>query len=213
MIDQAMLTEIQSALVEPRDGGADWPSGLWNRDEVVDALNTRQISLLKDSLCIAKVTNPNLTVVISQHRVDLPSDWVRTLCVVWRGTDGTVRELLRSDSFEADHLIPTWEATNATYPLAYSEYDPLQLQIEIMPAPTVAGVLEVLYIPTGTELTGNGVSFTVPDELVHVVKYGTLADLLSKDGRGRDLGRAKYAEDRYTLGVDMARMILEGIHA
>jgi hypothetical protein len=208
--DQQVLSEIQVVLLEPPDGGQAWPSGLWTRDEVVSLLAHRRNRLLKETLVLVKLASPSLTVNIGDHRIALPTDWVRTVCLVWRGNDGVVRELVTSDAFESDHGLPTWEATNDTAPLVYHEWDALNLQVEIAPAPSVAGVLELLYVPTGAVLTGNNVPLDVPDDLAHVVKYGCLADQLRKEGRGQDLTRAGYCQDRFDLGVLATRLLLEG---
>jgi hypothetical protein len=207
--DQDLLTAIQFALIEPPNGGASWPSGLWTREEVLGSLNQRQDKLLKDSLLLVGIAN--LPVAASQHRVDLPFDWIRTISVVWRSTDLTVvRELLRADSFEADHAIPTWDLTDTTAPLVYMEYETPTLQVQIGPAPTGTGTLELLYVPLGTRLTGQNELLVVPDEWAFAVKYGALADLLSKNGRGQDLPRAASAEQKFQLGIEAARLILRG---
>lgn len=207
--DQALFSNIQTALIEPPNGGQSWPSGLWTRDEVIGASNQRQHRFLHDTLLLVGISSA-LPVIIGQHRVNLPADWLRTVSVVWTGNDGTVRELPRADSFEADCIIPTWEATNTNAPLVYSEYETPTLQIQIAPAPSVAGSLQLLYVPIGTELNGNGELLVVPDELEHGIRYGALADLLSKDGRGKDPVRAKYCEDRFDLAIELTRIILKG---
>ena len=206
--DQTLMSNIQVNLIEPPNGGQTYPSGLWTRDEVIAACNYRQDRLLHDTLLEVGIS-ALIPVIIGQHRVNLPSDWLRTVTVVWRGSNGTVRELVRSSSFEADHTITTWESANST-PLSYHEFETPNLQIQIAPAPDVAGNLELLYCPTGTELNGNGELLVVPDELEHGVRYGTLADLLSKDGRGKDPTRAQYCEDRFTLVIELTRIILDG---
>lgn len=208
MTDQSLLSEVQAALVEPADGGATWPSGLWVREEVTAQLTERQHRFLKDTLALISVSS-NITVNIGDHRLALPADWIRTVSVVWLGSDGTIRELLRADSFEADHAIPTWAGTNGT-PIVYMEYDAEQLEIQIAPGPTVAGNLSLLYVAKGTTLTGDGTSLTVPDDLAHALKYGLLADLLSKDGRGKDPGRAGYCEERFALAIEASRLMLKG---
>ncbi len=206
--DQALATLIQYALLEPPDGGAGWPSGLWTRDEVFAILSQRQDRLLFESQLL--VTPTTLAVVATQHRIALPADWIRTISLVWVGDDGTTRELPRSDSFEADHLIQTWESTDTPYPLVYLEVEAPHLEVQIAPAPSGNGTLHLLYVRTGTELTGNGVDLVVPDELAHAVKYGALADLLSKDGRGRRPDLAAYAEQRFGLAVEATRLMLLG---
>lgn len=206
--DQDLGSALQQMLIEEPDGGQTWLSDLWTRDEVFNIANQRQDRLCLDTLLLVGIAN--LPVIIGQHRVTLPDDWLRTMDLVWFGTDGTVRELGRSDSYEADHAIPTWELTNQTYPLVYLEDETPLLEIEIAPAPTVAGLLQLLYIPTGVQLTGNGDQLVVPDELEHAVRYGTLADLLAKDGRGRDPARAAYCEQRFQLAVELTKIILKG---
>jgi hypothetical protein len=176
----------------------------------VSLLTHRQNRLLKETLILVKLASPNLTVNIGDHRIALPADFLRIITLVWRGSDSTVRELVPSDSFDSDQLISTWESTNATYPLVYHEWDPLTLQVEIAPAPTVAGTLELLYVPVGTTLTGNNVTIDFPDEFGHVLKYGTIADQLRKDGRGQDLARSQYAQQRFELGITAANLILQG---
>src|SRR5262245_12091690 len=103
-------------------------------------MNFRQDRLLHDTLLMVSVS-ANLPVSISQHRVTLPTDWMRTVSVVWIGNDGTIRELLRSDSLETDHVLQTWEATDASYPLVYHELETPNLTIQIAPGPSVAGNL------------------------------------------------------------------------
>lgn len=206
--DQVLLSRIQVALIEPRNGGQSFPSQLWGRDEVIAISNQRQQNFLHETLLLlglATITPVN----IGDHRIALPSDWIRTVTAVWRGNDGTVRELMRSDSFETDHILSTWEATDAT-PLVYHEMEAPNGFMQIAPGPSVAGAVDLLYVPQGVELNGNGELLTVPDELEHTIRYGVLADLLGKDGRGKDPTRAAYCEQRVQLGIDLTKIIIEG---
>jgi hypothetical protein len=206
--DQAILQQCQYVLIEPPDGGQTWPSGLWTREEILSLANQAQDAFLYNTLLLVGIAN--LTVNIGDHLIALPFDWLRTISAVWRGSDGTITELQRSDTFEADHAIPTWELTNAS-PMVYMDDDvPGSLLIRIGPAPTVAGVLEILYVPAGTDLNGNGEILVLPDELAHVVKYGVLEGALSKDGRGKDAARAQYCKDRIQLAEEAAKIILKG---
>ena len=142
-LDQDILSECQRALLEPIDGGAAWASQLWTHDEVVSLLSHRQNRLLKECLLLVTLASPSLTVNIGDHRIALPTDWLRTISLVWHGNDGVVRELVSADSWQSDHAIPTWESANGQ-PLVYHEQEALTLQVEIAPAPTVAGTLELL---------------------------------------------------------------------
>lgn len=223
MTDQEILTRLQYHLIEAPDGGVSWPSGLWTREEILSALNQRQSKFLKETLLLVQPASPDLAVsaavalpppstqLVGQTRVNLPTDLIRIVSLVWvDGSTGLIRELLRSDSFEADHAIPTWDQTPAAYPLVYMEYETPTLQVQIAPAPLNAGVLQLLYVPKGAVLAGGGTALAVPDEFGHAIQYGVLADMLSKDGRGKDPTRATYAEQRFTLAIDLARIILKG---
>jgi hypothetical protein len=55
-----------------------------------------------------------------------------------------------------------------------------------------------------------GVFFSIPDEFLPALKWGVIADMLKKVGRAQDLARAEYAENRYTEGVEAARIMLRG---
>jgi hypothetical protein len=52
----------------------------------------------------------------------------------------------------------------------------------------------------------------IPDDFTWIVKWGALADLLSKDGPARDPQRAAYCEQRYQTGVAIARQTSTIIH-
>ena len=59
-------------------------------------------------------------------------------------------------------------------------------------------------------LDGTGVLFNIPDDFVPYIKYGVYADMLGKTGRGQDLLRARYSEQRFQEGVVLTKALLEG---
>lgn len=208
--DQQLLETLQYAAFEAPDLGATWPSGLWTRSEVLDYLNERQSRFLKASLIQLGIAN-SAPVLARQSVVALPSDWIATLSVVWYGSDGQVRELIRSDTFELDHGEVSWTTTAAT-PLAYMDYATPTLQIQIGPLPAIAGTLQFLYVAQGDPLTGDGDTIaSLPDEFVDAaLKYGPLADMFAKEGRGKSPQKAGYAASRYQLALDAAAIIISG---
>ena len=68
----------------------------------------------------------------------------------------------------------------------------------------------LLYVALGQTLANTGVAFTVPAEFVSVIKWGVLASMLGKVGRGHDRRRAEYCEERFREGVEACKLILEG---
>ncbi len=85
------------------------------------------------------------------------------------------------------------------------------LTVQMAPASSVAGRLELLYIPQGEEITGDDYPLPVTNEYAGAVaKYGTLADLFGKDGRGKNPEKAAYCQMRYDLAEAMAAIVLKG---
>jgi len=211
MTDQELLEQIQYAVVEPPDGGASWPSGLWTAAEVLEYCNQRQDRLLKEThlkTTVVALTGP----LAGATTTTLPADWLGTQEVVWHDLADTLPYwvLHRADRFEIDHYGDVWGSTPATRPSVYAEYDDPTLVLRVAPPATVDSTLELRYVAQGTRLTGDGLSLTVPDDLAPCVKYGALAAMLGKDGRAQDLQRTAYCEQRYQLGVDLVRLMLEG---
>lgn len=207
-LDTDLMNAAQYVLLEPPDDGATFPSGLWTRHEVITALSERQNRFLKSSLLLVGIVD--IPAPAAQHRYPLPQDWLTTVGVTWFGDDGTITSLTRADAFEADHGLPTWVNQRGT-PLMYMDEETPTLQVQIAPAPPIAGTLELIYIPESIDIDGSGNPLTVPDiYALPVIKYGLLAELFGKDGRGRNPEKAAYCEMRYQLGVELSQILLRG---
>lgn len=203
--DQQLMNQIQLTMIEPPDSGATWPSGLWTQAEVLDYLNQRQNRLLKDThlqIGIALIPISSGTDVY-----DLPDDWINTTRVALQ-TSTTITELGRSDTWEADHGIPDWYNTQGTPKLYFDGGKPIT--IRIMPRPDITGTLIIHYTPYAATLDGSPEIVTLPDEFAPLLKYGALSDMFGKVGRGHDATRAAYCQQRYTMGIEIARLLLKG---
>jgi hypothetical protein len=112
---------------------------------------------------------------------------------------------------ELDLIAANWPgATTPTAPRGWYEVDGNTLTTYLAPIPTDAGSgLERYYVALGTDLTAAGINFTVPDELVPTVKYGVLADLLSKVGPTQNLPLAARCEARWQEGYEIAKLIAQ----
>lgn len=208
MTDQALLTEIQYALLEPPDGGQTWPSEAWTRDEVLGNLNSNTWNWLRDTHGI--VTPTTIAVVVaSLGVVILPSDWLATCACVWRTAAGARTPLGPVDRFEGDLALPSWELT-AGSPLGYDEFEADTLTLQLIPRPAADGVLELLYVARPASLQGAGATIPVPEEFCSGIKYGTLGMLLRRVSRLLDPQRATYCERRYELTVLLTKILLNG---
>jgi hypothetical protein len=72
--------------------------------------------------------------------------------------------------------------------------------------PAFAGQYELLTVNAGPALDpATPSSIIIPDDWAHVLKWGALADLLSRESEAQDLPRAAYCEQRYRLGLAAMR--------
>lgn len=207
MIDQALLTELQYALVEPPDGGASWPSEIWTRQEVLDNINAGLRAILRDTQIVVQRTE--LSIGAGALSVALPIDWMATCLVGWRALDGTRTPLGPVDSFEADLALPSWETMPGT-PVGYADLDGPSLTLRLVPTPLANGILELLYVALPPLVTGAGTPLPIPDEFASGIKYYTLSQLLSKVGRLMDPDRVVYCDKRYQITQIAAGLILGG---
>jgi len=211
MTDRELLSELQYVLIEPPDGGDAWPSLIWTRDEVLDALNAGVRALIRDTHLV--VTRVELPVAALATRIDLPADWLATAHLVWRAADGTRTPLGPVDAFEGDLAVPGWETT-PDLPLGYADLDGPTLTLRLVPTPEAPGTIELLYIAKPPEVApvvgGPELALPLAPEFDSALKYSALGTLLRKVGRLLDDERARYAERRYELTQTAAAILLGG---
>jgi hypothetical protein len=206
--DQQVLTQVQSYLIETENGGASWSSGFWTVQEVIDYLNERQRKFIIQTGLLAKVGTVPLAANVL--RIGLPSDLVELRFVAFNAQSGIFWDLPRADPLQADLYSPNWTFAAKPIPDAYSTTETPNLELELHPASSLGGVLEVMYLWIAAVLGNGGAPLTVPDDFAPVIVWGVLADMLKKTGRALSSQRAEYAENRYTMGVELAKLILNG---
>ena len=88
--------------------------------------------------------------------------------------------------------------TPSTYLM--STQPPLSFDVDTPPA--FAGSYELLTVNAGATLNPTvPAPFPIPDDWIHVIKWGALGDLLSRESNSKDALRAKYCTQRYEMGV------------
>lgn len=117
--------------------------------------------------------------------------------------------LTQVDTWELDNGMTEWGTDTGT-PYAWHETTLPQQQIAIAPTPDDVGQIGLLYVALANVLDGTGVALTVPDDWTPYILWGTLGELLSSDGPSYDPVRAKYCQQRFDEGVELARLVLGG---
>lgn len=211
MTDQDILTQIQYVLIETPDGGATVSSGLWTTTELTEAINAAQQWMMREVWPL--VTRTTLVTIPNQQRHDLPTDWMETIRVGYIEADGDSASLARDSSWSADYLDHAWTYTMQPRPLAYSDAGTPIPQLQVFPAASDNGVLDVWYAAVPPTLSNNGVVWALPDYFIYPCKWKALAILWAKDGRGQDLPRAQAALARADEGLEAAKILVGGWHA
>lgn len=209
---QDLLSEIQYALQElpdgEPDGGASWPSEVWTRATVLQAVNDAAAVFVRETRVVTRyVEQP---VLIHARSVSMPGDWLASAHLVFRALPSQQRSYLAaSDAFEADQGASGWE-TNEALPYGYIDGDAQTLEIRLVPTPNTNGTLENLYIPQPDPIDGQGATLPIPDLAASALKYGALGILLSGATRLQDPVRAQYCQDRVAVTAAAVQVLLQG---
>lgn len=199
-----IYSEIQRHLLEnPIDGGETWT--LWTLEEVSSYLTQRIARFMVDSGLIRerRTVGP-----VTTSAVDLPSDTLEVMRTVWN-TGSARNVLVRSDKWALDQGLVGWQSTSGT-PEYFVEDSNSALGADVVPAPDAAGTLELVIIAAQPEPPRRCYSLPLPAIFTPYLKWGVLADMLSKEGEAQDPERAEYCEGRYQEGVELAKVFFVG---
>lgn len=212
LTDQDILSDVQSLLAEPIDGGVSWPSGMWTPIEAANAIDHVQNDLMMTGIVLKRVTG----IVCIPHvlRHDLPDDVIQLVRVVWvRALDGRRFPLDPTDIWELDAVLysgtTNWRQ-EAGIPKFYTTSDVPAGVIQLAPAPSLVGSLEITYVPAPVTVDGSGIPLSVPDDFSVMLTWGTIMHLLTKEGRAKDPARAALADQRVQLATEATKLILKG---
>lgn len=207
MTDQ--VAELQWRLLDTGGGAFAFPSGLWAASEVIEYYTERHNRFNRDTKLL--LAHQPIAYTAGQAAASTPADWIATQNASWTDTPTRVTTTVAaSDRYAAERGI---SSTNnpPLRPVILDDGSAGPLLIELFPVPLTDGSLDLLYACVLESLAADSNSlFSLPDDFVPFVTYGVLADMLAKDGRGQDLARAAYCEERYRSGMLIAAIMLEG---
>ncbi len=203
--DRELVIAAQYNLLEPATAGGTWTgSEQFTLEDVAKAIFRRRDQLLAETACTLSITN---NLAATSPYFDAPTTTIDIRRLSFKGTtSGTYYEITpegieRQRAYANDFLLQ--QGTPATYSI--DSHSPLSLRIApLLPEP---GVFNMISVETGGTIDpANGVNVLgIPDNMVWILKWGMLADLLGRDGPGRDMPRAYFCERRYQLGVILAK--------
>jgi len=184
-------------------------TSMFTMADLQGAIQRRLNQLLSETSVI--VTESQQVVAAGNGRVDLSQlilDIVRPAWIVLdnAGNESAISRLNIIDESTAGKQSRNWAISPAT-PQSFSIIVTSNLQLQLVPPPVDNGKLHLLTVNDNADLdVTTGIAINLSNDLVPILRYGALADLLSRDGESQDQGRAEYCEKRWQEGVEMAKL-------
>ena len=194
------LLEPQTSLTPSPSAPAFWSgSNQFSLSDIYQALGRKQNECL--SLTGCTVSQATIAAAI-QRRTTLSDSTLDIRRISWLPTSGlgySAVPLRQSDNWELQSFNPAFGAAAQGSPQQWlqSSEPPPAFDVDIIPA--VPGSYDVVSVNSGvTPNTTSAQLLSVPDDWSFVVKWGAIADLLSKEANAKDAARAKYCQARFT---------------
>lgn len=210
LTDTDLYTLIEYHLMEPVTGATWTGTNQFSIDDLWQAMSRRRNEMLQVAACnMAEVALPVIPNTATIPLPDVMLDIRRTRWVPAAGL-GPPATLDRADVIAYQRFTYNYGQTNQP-PLRWTLLNGLEaalaangellaLQLDTL-APTPSQI-QVLAIEGGRDFNPpGGIPLLMPDDWAWVLKFGTLADVLSKEEEGRDIPRAAYCRQRYAEGL------------
>jgi hypothetical protein len=205
--DQALITQIQYALLEPATGSSWAGTSQFALSDLTEALSRRRDQFLLETQAI--VTEQVIAASSPpDSRVLLPENFTLVRRAAWiTAPEVLVVPLLQDDEWALNHFNVEWPQSPTRPPQVYSVGVTPPLILQLAPPPVDAGTLDLITVNQGPVLNPSAgpTVLGIPDDWAWVVKFGALADLLSRDGLAPDPVRATYCEQRFRQGITLAK--------
>jgi hypothetical protein len=218
--DAQLYKEIQYHLLEPAVGVNPWTgvSTQFTADDLIHAVERRRNELLSITNCTqtrrlipavpGRITLPD-TVLDIRRMAYLPiSNGIPYGTGLYGvGPYGAGLPYLGSvvwpeDAWGEQSFNRNYTLAPAGTPLSYLQTTQPPISFDTDCPPAFGGSYELLTSEAGPALSATTPqTLSVPDNWAHVIKWGALADLLSKESNAKDAARAEYCNMRHQMGI------------
>lgn len=201
LTDADVYTLIEYHLLEPATGGTWTGTDQFSIGDLSQACSRRRNEILQAAACnmvesaISLTPNTN-TALLSDLIMD-----VRRCRWVPAAGQGSPVTLQRGDLRSYQYFTPQFAQTTAN-PLRWDVIGSPPQEITLDTNVNVPSTLQVLGMDGGPDFDPPTASpLLMPDDWMWVLKFGAMADILSKEQEGRDMERAAYCQKRYSEGL------------
>jgi hypothetical protein len=199
--DASLYLTMQYHLLEPATGINPWAgSAQFTADDLLNAVSRRRDEVLSTAGC----TVTRRVVPAVAGRITLADTVIDIRRVAYLPAVGSPSTLWPDDTWSEMAFRPRYLQLPAGTPEMYLQTTQPPISFDVNRPPGSAGSYELLTIEAGIPLSvGTPSTLGIPDDWTPTVKWGALADLLSRESNAKDSVRAQYCEARYRMGLKL----------
>lgn len=203
LTDNDVYTLIEYHLLEPATGSTWTGTNQFSIADLSQACSRRLNEILQIAACnmaeqLLAVTPNTSTVTLEDLVLDVRRcRWVPAM------NQGSPVTLRRADTRTFQYFTPRYPQTSAN-PLRWDVIGSPPQTITLDTLVNVPSNLEALCMMAGADFDPpTNAPLLMPDDWMWVLKFGAMADILSKEQEGKDLERAAYCRQRYEEGLKL----------
>lgn len=207
LTDSDVYTIIEYHLLEPATGSTWTGTNQFNITDLAQACSRRRNEILQSTAC--NMAESSLPMVPNASQVQLADTFLDVRRCRWvpAAGQGSPITLQRGDVLSFQRFSANWPQTTGN-PL---RWDVLGSPPEVVQLDTKVNApsnLQVLGMASGADFAPPASNpLLMPDDWMWVLKFGTMADVLSMEQEGKDLERAAYCRQRYEEGLKLMRVM------
>jgi hypothetical protein len=210
LTDSYVYTVAQYHLLEPPTGNLTWTgTSQFALADFTNALTRRRDLTLQLTDCNVGPFSSTFSITPGTNRVQLPDTTTQSILDLRRirfvpdPTLGSPATLYRDDLMSFEYFTHDFEQTFDP-PLCWDVLGSPPQFITFDSKPNTPNTLDMLAILSGGVITPPTPSpLLIPDDFSWVLKFGMLADMLTKETESKDLMRAQYCQQRFEEGVQL----------
>ena len=208
LTDAYLYTVAQYHLLEPPTGNATWTgTNQFSLADFTQALQRRRDQILQATDCNVGPFSTTLELNPGTNRVLLPDTVLDMRRVRYVPVQGSPATLFRSDGLAFEYFTNGFEQTTGQ-PLEWDVLASPQLAVTFDAMANQPNSLDCLAILAGPSIAPPTASpLLIPDDWSWVLKWGMMADLLSKETESIDPQRAAYCLQRFEEGLKLMKAL------
>lgn len=208
LTDSYLYTVAQYHLLEPPTGNGTWAgTSQFSLADFTQALQRRRDQILQATDCNVGPFSTTLEIVPNTNRVVLPDTVLDLRRVRYIPVQGSPATLFRADGLAFEYFTNGFEQANGQ-PLEWDVLASPQLSVTFDSNPNQPNTLDCLAILAGPAISPPTTSpLLIPDDWSWVLKWGMMADLLSKEVESIDSQRAAYCLARFEEGIKLMKAL------